>query len=292
MTVLDHSSDLDDEDPRWLVNEQIKGLLEGEGATEDHTDVLAFLRNTGLPDGTVARIHRALVNAEREEAEEAAGAAELRRHLLGTLPPSPQLRIQPSILTYTGIEFNLVDPRPDMVNVVDVAHALSNLCRFTGHSREFYSVAQHCVLASYHGPAEEALDRLIHDAAEAYLGDVSSPLKALLPEYKRLEKAVEAAVIPALGGRWPEPPSVKPADLIMLATEKRDLMPAHRTPWGLLEGVAPVDMITPWEPRVARTAFLQRYFDLTVSMVRNPSTPMRDMIDLQRLRAWLLLEKG
>ena len=59
------TDELDDDHPLWLVNEQIKGLLEGEGASEDHEDVLAFLRNTGLPEGTVTRMHRALVCAEQ-----------------------------------------------------------------------------------------------------------------------------------------------------------------------------------------------------------------------------------
>lgn len=52
---------LDDEHPLWLINEQIKGLLGGDGAGEDHEDVLTFLRATGLPEGTIGRMHKALV---------------------------------------------------------------------------------------------------------------------------------------------------------------------------------------------------------------------------------------
>lgn len=289
MTVLDRSNDLDDDNPQWLVNEQIKGLLEGEGASEDHENVLTFLRSTGLPEGTVARVHRALVNAEQTRTEEE-DAAYLRDYFKGTLPPSPPLNGKPTIITYSGIEFDLLAPHPDMVNVVDVAHALSNLCRFTGQCREFYSVAQHCVLASYHGPAEEALDRLVHDAAEAYLGDVSSPLKALLPEYRRREEAVEAVVIPALGGQWPAPPSVKPTDLVMLATEKRDLMRTFGAQWALLDGVEPVGMIAPWEPRFARGMFLQRYVELTGPEFL-ATHPYRNIVEFQRYTARLTLER-
>lgn len=62
----DNCNELDDDHPAWLINEQIKGLLEGDGAAEDHDGVLTFLRATGLPEGTVKRVHKAIVCAEVE----------------------------------------------------------------------------------------------------------------------------------------------------------------------------------------------------------------------------------
>lgn len=97
----------------------------------------------------------------------------------------------PHILTYTGLHFPLLKPEYFHFNILDIAHALSQLCRFTGHTSSFYSVAQHSVMVASLVPADQALAALMHDAAEAYLGDVSSPLKALLPDYKLIETNVE-----------------------------------------------------------------------------------------------------
>jgi hypothetical protein len=81
------TDELDDDHPLWLVNEQIKGLLEGEGASEDHEDVLAFLRNTGLPEGTVTRMHRALVCAEQRFAVRT-GLVSVLREIIGQENPN------------------------------------------------------------------------------------------------------------------------------------------------------------------------------------------------------------
>lgn len=108
--------------------------------------------------------------------------------------------------------------------VKEIAYALSYINRFTGHAGS-YSVAQHSVLVSYLVPAEHALEGLLHDAAEAYLGDVASPLKQLIRlSYKPLELNVEAALSYQHCLKFPFPPCIKHADLIMLLTEHRDLM--------------------------------------------------------------------
>ena len=86
----------------------------------------------------------------------------------------------PFIVTYTGKQFFFDDVQPDSIDIRDIAHALSQLCRFTGHSNLFYSVAQHSLLVSEKMPGRpiDKLTALLHDAAEAYIGDVSSPLKS------------------------------------------------------------------------------------------------------------------
>ncbi len=96
------------------------------------------------------------------------------------------------IQTHSGIAFDLLNPTPDMIDIGDIAHALSNVCRFGGHCREFYSVAQHSVHVAqwaYEATAEDysyidpsmasevALWGLLHDAPEAYIGDMVRPLK-------------------------------------------------------------------------------------------------------------------
>jgi hypothetical protein len=166
------------------------------------------------------------------------------------------------IVTYTGRIFNPLDPSPDDIAIEDIAHALGNICRFTGHVREFYSVAQHSYLASQIVPAEHALTALLHDASEAYLSDVSRPIKTQ-PEfgntYKRYEERLERAIADRFGLQWPWPSEVKRADEALLRTEQRDLMPDLLRFEGdyYLFGT-----ISGWTPGRAKAAFLSRYFEL------------------------------
>lgn len=171
----------------------------------------------------------------------------------------------PTILTASGRYFNILEPELTPVSIDDIAHALSHLCRFTGHVHRFYSVAQHSVSVSHLVPPEHALAGLMHDAAEAFIGDVSSPLKAQLPEYKAIERRVEAAIFRQFGLPEKLDPCVKHADLVMLATEKRDMMPqcVNRGEWDVLNGVQPsYERINPTGARTAYNRFLMRFMDL------------------------------
>lgn len=99
------------------------------------------------------------------------------------------------IHTWTGRNVDVRAPKLEDVDIRDIAHALAHINRFTGHTHGTYTVAEHSVLCSYFGNPDEALEKLMHDASEAYLGDVSSPLKALLqPQYGVLETMWQAAI--------------------------------------------------------------------------------------------------
>src|SRR6266496_3875421 len=97
------------------------------------------------------------------------------------------------IILASGKWFNVFNPKPEDVDIRDIAHALSNQCRFTGHTKEFYSVAQHSVLVSTFCAPEDAAWGLLHDASEAYLSDIASPVKKhpdFGPFYLEAEKRI------------------------------------------------------------------------------------------------------
>ena len=157
-------------------------------------------------------------------------------------------------------------------NIEDIAHSLSNLCRFNGHTSTFYSVAQHSVLVSCIVPREHALAALLHDAAEAYCGDVVSPLKALLPVYQAIHNDIERTIFLQLGLEYPAPACVRDADIVALATEVRDLMPNNPALWHNISDIEPHhEIIKPWTPESAKEVFLQRYFDLQSKNIQQAS---------------------
>ncbi|MEC5321555.1 HD family hydrolase [Brenneria populi subsp. brevivirga] len=168
------------------------------------------------------------------------------------------------ILTYTGKHFNYADPNLDSITLIDIAHHLSQINRFGGATHWPYSVAQHSIGASYLVPAEFALEALMHDAHEAYVTDMMSPLKALLPDYKAYEKRIEEMVRLKFDLPLEISPEVKSADLVMLATEKVALLPADTCKWPCLEGIAPSDrVIIPMNSAEAERQFIERFHELT-----------------------------
>lgn len=168
----------------------------------------------------------------------------------------------PKILLLSGEYFDIAEPEASAFQVSDIAHALGNICRFTGHPERFYSVAEHSVICSHMVPPEDAMAALMHDAAEAFIGDVSAPLKSLLPDYMAVTHRVEQAVWSRLGLPLTLPPSVKIADRRALAVEQRVCM-GNGDDWGIDE---PTDedcaLIRFLSPEDARAAFLERYHDL------------------------------
>ena len=144
--------------------------------------------------------------------------------------------------TFTGRQFWPLDPKPEDVCVEDIAHHLSQLCRFTGASKFLYSVAEHSIRVAMEVPLEDKLWGLLNDASEAYLCDLAAPIKRCpeLASYRDLEDAVQAAVCERFGLSPGMPASVKEADLRMLATEAIEVMAYPPASWGL-EAVKPYD---------------------------------------------------
>lgn len=179
-----------------------------------------------------------------------------------------------SIIVNSGILFDPINPKPSCVRVSDIAHALSNICRFTGHTERFYSVAQHSVIVSRLVPRHLALAGLFHDASEAYICDVASPVKPYLHGYKDIEKRLQN-VIGSYLGIDPElfaHPDIKLADMISLATERRDLMPSNSVEWPCLNGIAAMDSkIEPAEPKAAKNMFLSEFKSIFLDVIDSRS---------------------
>jgi 5'-nucleotidase len=171
----------------------------------------------------------------------------------------------PYILTSSGGRFYFNRPGQEPILPEDIAQPLSKLCRFTGHTRQFYSVAQHSVHVARLVPERFALHALLHDASEAFLGDVSSPLKELLGEsYRGLERATSAAIYKRFDLPLELPPEVKHADMVAMATEKRDLMFPDPDPWPCLDGIEADPLpILALSPPIAARMFLDRFYELT-----------------------------
>jgi len=126
-----------------------------------------------------------------------------------------------SILTISKREVNVFDPKPEMFDIEDIAHALSNICRFTGHIPVRYTVAQHSVLCANNIVKEYKLAALMHDASEAYLNDIAAPIKDNLPDYIKLEDSLMKCLSDKFGFEYPLPKAVKLMDKIFYNIERR-----------------------------------------------------------------------
>ena len=180
-------------------------------------------------------------------------------------PPAPG----PYLQTVSGRWVNPFDPDPAQLDAGDIARALANQCRFGGHSRVFYSVAQHSVIVSQlveerGGDVEDVFAALMHDASEAYLGDMPHPLKhrsALGAAFKEAEDHLERAIRDRFAIK-PDVPEIKRADRALLATERRAFS-AETWHWPELDGVEPLDReLTAWSPDAAADAFSKRFAEL------------------------------
>lgn len=166
--------------------------------------------------------------------------------------------------TFTGRAFYPMDPRVEDIDPIDIGHALSLLCRYGGHVRRFYSVAEHCVLMSHAVAPTNALWALLHDATEAYMGDLIRPLKHAMPEYRVAENNLMGVICDRFGLDWTCPDEVKAADNRILRDERDALLSAPPLPWNSIEDVSSLGVsIEGWPPSVAKRRYLDRLHELS-----------------------------
>jgi hypothetical protein len=166
-----------------------------------------------------------------------------------------------AIQTMSGSIVRPLDPDPETIDIRDIAHSLSNQCRFTGHTKEFYSVAQHSEYCSYLVPQKFKLEALLHDASEAYLSDIARPLKKAKPFgefYLEAERRLDEAIRDKYNLPFVMSSEVHKADDLMLQAEGNQLMPDGFPVYGEAADIS----IYCWSPKTARLSFLERFAEL------------------------------
>jgi uncharacterized protein len=145
----------------------------------------------------------------------------------------------PSEVAYIGdsrveTPYGWFDPLRPVFDIRDIAHSLGQLARYNGHAKRFYSVAEHSVLVSKlveKLDLGDPFDGLMHDATEAYLSDVPSPLKQMLPDFREFDARMETALRLQYGLGEHKAPGIKTADWLALFIEAADLMPSKGEGW-------------------------------------------------------------
>ncbi len=172
-----------------------------------------------------------------------------------------------SITTISGIEFDLLNPNPDMISLTDISHALNRICRFNGHyNGPHYSVATHSVgVSALVEDPELKMAALLHDAAEAYIGDIVTPLKSLLNEIHGIERKI----LECVAEKFNFDPmkfralEIKKADLQMLYAERMFMIPHNTAHWScfdILEGDYQLDKALLYLKGSRKTLFLETFY--------------------------------
>lgn len=195
--------------------------------------------------------------------------------------------LEPWIETFTGKQFHFLDPSDEQIDIRDIAHSLAFTCRYTGHSRRFYSVAEHSVLVSY--LAVDPLAGLLHDASEAYITDIASPIKPHLANYKELEDKIMDKIAAKFGFDYPLDPDIKDCDSTQLKTEAKHLLRSGGYPWAHLYPTRRPHGITPncWSPEEAERKFLERFEEVRKPYVTDSKYASSfEPFDKSLLRSW------
>lgn len=163
--------------------------------------------------------------------------------------------------TFSGRQFWPLDPRPEEVFIEDIAQGLSNCCRYAGQCEVFYSVAEHSVLCSQVVPEKDALAALLHDSPEAYIHDITRPVKRFLTGYKEIQDELWACIAHRFGLEFDLPDSVKAADNAVLLAEGAQILKPHPADWQV-PGVAADVVVRGLLPVTAKALFLARFREL------------------------------
>lgn len=163
------------------------------------------------------------------------------------------------ITTWSGRAFNFLNPEPTDILIEDIAHALSLQCRFNGHCTELYSVAEHSIEVSklveqVGGTRKFVMTALLHDAAEAYIGDIVSPVKKVLPDYQVIESRLEKVIADKYDLEFPFPEVIHRADKEVLRIEFESLHPFNKD----------AELGRCMSPAEAEKAFLERFRRLSL----------------------------
>ncbi|MQW61961.1 hypothetical protein GHK33_04510 [Sinorhizobium meliloti] len=176
----------------------------------------------------------------------------------------------PTMLLGSGNYFDYANPEAEDLTIEDYAYGLAFTGRFSGQcvnkrtgQRVFYSVAQHCEILSKLVPAELAYAALMHESGEVVCGDLTSPLKSMLPSYKTIEKACAAAIERRFRVPAEDVAAIKPYDIRLWASEREQLLNWDGRPWGASDNALPFDvLIEPKDPYTAAKDFLNRFSEL------------------------------
>lgn len=164
---------------------------------------------------------------------------------------------------FSGEVIDLVEPTPGMIKPEDIVAGLSKICRFNGQISHFYSVAQHSVLVAHFAPPALKRAALLHDAAEAYIGDVISPLKELLkPDYTNIERKLEACIFEAFGEHIDNLALIKPYDAMAYALEAKAFKYGYIQDWAnIWQHQLKYDVMV-WNPNYAAKAYAEQLYKI------------------------------
>lgn len=180
------------------------------------------------------------------------------------------------IETYTGRKANILAPTPEMFSIIDIAHALSSQCRYSGHTKYHYSVAQHCSLLAkwleaHGGTALDCLQVLMHDAPEAYLVDIPRPIKQHMPEYRVWEAGIDKAIREWMGwSNFVVPEIQEKLDNRIIIDERVQLMSVSGNDWGTGDLKPLGVLIYPVSPKFAKEQFLRLYAKYSLAICGAP----------------------
>lgn len=194
-------------------------------------------------------------------------------------------RIGDWMQTFTGRAFWPLDPRPEEVDIADIAHALANACRYNGHCRRFYSVAEHSVLMAGGVSPRARLAALMHDSPEGYIFDLIRPVKRSMPIYRTTETAIWLAICARFNLSPDLPAEVKEADNRILVDERQQNMAPAPMPWADEENVRPLGVTLQfWSPVEAEFEF-RRLFDQLTENRFSSTAPFVNKGNLARAKA-------
>lgn len=178
-------------------------------------------------------------------------------------------RVGDWISTFSGGRWYPLDPRIEEVKIEDIAHSLSMLCRYNGHCKFFYSVAEHCWLLSYAVPDPYKLEALVHDGSEAYMSDIPRPFKYSdsMALFREIEDKNAEVVYNYVGLSYPESAIVKQYDKRIIRNEGEVLLP-HCDWFNSLEKIPDIEIVG-YEPQRMEQLYLDRYYELYESKTTN-----------------------